>query len=350
MAWLKRNLVLVAGGVVALILLGGAGFFLYTKRQANNEVSALLVQAEQEFRQLMGRNPSVSQENIEAARTEQKRVSAMLEENRKHFGEFTSITNISSAEFKSLLETTISGLNDLADGLGVRRPSQFNYTFPEQRRSLVFDPADLVPWTHQLMEIKALCEVFYRARVHSVTGLRRAPIKTREAGYYILAGVRPATNTVAGVVLTPYEVVFNGFSSELAVILDQLARAPHCFLVKNIDVQRAERSGLETSGEPTAAPGYPLAFPGVPAPDPAARSTEQLMRDRYGLGPGRGGGPDRTAERYGISRPTRPSEPSPFYQPVPHAPVRRGPETVLDEQLLKFTVRVDAVRPMAVVR
>ena len=35
MSWIKRNLFMVVGGVISLALLGAAGFFLYTKYEAN---------------------------------------------------------------------------------------------------------------------------------------------------------------------------------------------------------------------------------------------------------------------------------------------------------------------------
>ena len=39
MGWIKRNLFFVVGGVLALGLLGGAGFFIYTGWARNAEVS-----------------------------------------------------------------------------------------------------------------------------------------------------------------------------------------------------------------------------------------------------------------------------------------------------------------------
>ena len=42
MSWIKRNLLFVIGSLVALILMGLAGWFLYTKWGLNNDVLASL--------------------------------------------------------------------------------------------------------------------------------------------------------------------------------------------------------------------------------------------------------------------------------------------------------------------
>ena len=71
MKWLKKNLFLVAGGLVALGLLGFAIFFLINSKQAVDEVSAQLSGQTEELKSLATHDPHPNQENIEAARKEQ---------------------------------------------------------------------------------------------------------------------------------------------------------------------------------------------------------------------------------------------------------------------------------------
>ena len=52
MAWIKRNLYFLIGGVVALALLGAAVFYLFTKNQMNNELTEKLDAAYGELTQL----------------------------------------------------------------------------------------------------------------------------------------------------------------------------------------------------------------------------------------------------------------------------------------------------------
>ena len=373
MAWLKRNLVLVVGGALAVILLGAAGFFLYSGYGKDSAVSNELQQAVQEFRRLNTRAPSANEQNIEAAITEQKRLDAILQEIRRHFAAFGTTTNIDNSEFKYLLANTIDELEKLAETYGVRRPNNFAYTFDNQRNQVSFQAHDLLPWTDQLLEIRALSEIIYRARVHSLLRIRRASSSTNDTPAYVLRGLQPVTNHVARAVTTPYEIVFQGFTPELAEVLNALAHSPQCFLVKNINVERSTTQVTSTtdtdpslsarygmvpqmgggmpqgaSPEQNLASRYGLPPGGVPGGPGGRASAEAQMASRYGL-PGAGGrGP---GGRYGGGRPGAPVQPmapapNPYLQPGFAAQPRRGPETVLDEQLLRFTMRLDVVRPL----
>src|SRR6266568_3433134 len=337
MNWLKRNLFLVGGGVVALGLLGFAVFFLLTRKQTVDEVTAELNTRTEEWKQLVARDPYPNQENIERAKGEQKRLADFLDQTRRFFVPVASFpTNLDGATFKNLLETTISELVHDAEKSGVTLPSSnhYDFTFKPQRSSLDFAPATLVPLAMQVSELRAICDVLFDARIHTLVGLRRSPVAKEDenaasSGDY-LGGRKPTTNTVTGAVLAPYEIVFHGFSTELAAVLEGFYRTPNCFIVKNIDVQTNVVSASADYFAPVYMPSYSFApSPGVPPP---ALTPMQQMQMRYGGRYNRG-----------------PSMPMPLAPPAPTlatpaAPVRKGPETVLDERPLKITMYVEAVR------
>jgi hypothetical protein len=377
MNWLKRNVILVAGGAVALVLLAAAGYFLWNSYQKDKAVSGELNREADQITRLNNASPSVTDDNIQAAKTEQERVSATVEKFREHFAPVGYYTNITSADFKFLLANTLNELNTLAESQGVRRPKDFAYTFDTQRGLVVFNPNELLPWTFQLLEIRALCETIYSARVHSILRILRPSVSTNDNAQVVLRGAQMTTNTVVGAVTTPYEVTFQGFSSELAAVLEGLASSPQCFLVQNINVEKSPSSGTTgTSGmDPAMAARYGV-NPAAMAPTPPS------LADRYGLGAGRYGanpaasryGANPAASRYGANPAAsryggnpaasrygeadgvmrdryglgpgaaRPAAPT-YYRP-PASSTRRGPETVLDEQLLRFTLRLEAVRPL----
>src|SRR5213075_1123242 len=111
MNWLKRNLFLVGGGGVALGLLGFAVFFLLTRKQSVDEVTAELNTRTEEWKQLVARDPYPNQENIERAKGEQKKLAEFLDQTRKFFVPAALFpTNLDGATFKNLLETTIAEL------------------------------------------------------------------------------------------------------------------------------------------------------------------------------------------------------------------------------------------------
>src|SRR3989442_4758130 len=285
MNWLKRNLFLVGGGVVALALLGFAIFFLLTRKSMVDQVTAELNTRTEEWKQLVARDPYPNPENIERAKGEQKKLAEFLDQTRKFFVPVASFpTNLDGATFKNLLETTISVLVHDAEKSGVSLPSsnRYDFTFKPQRSSLDFAPATLVPLAMQVSEIKAICDVLFDARVHTLVGLRRAPVAKDEEGTAssadYLSGRKPATNAVTGAVLAPYEIVFQGFSTELAAVLEGFYRSPNCFIVKNIDVQTNVVFASVGEFVPSYVPSYSFA-PGVPPP---VLNPYEQMRRRYG--------------------------------------------------------------------
>ena len=346
MNWLKRNLFLVMGGVAALVFLGLAGFYLYQQKQKESQVTAALEGQITEWKRLTSRDPSANEENIEAAKKEQTRLGELLRSNREFFLPTATFTNIDSATFKNLLETTIFDLEKLAARSGVSLPRDYHFTTKWLRQSVVFKEAELLPLAYQLVEIRALCAVLFEARVHALVRIRRVPVSKQDTGTSeYLTGSKITTNAVTGAVVTPYEVTFQAFSPELAAVLTGLQQSRHAFVVKMLDVEHIEDTGTLPMEETP----YSLPLPGV-VPAPATQQSEtERMRQRYGgMAPGGARGAGREfLQRYGSgpgAQPPgmRPGAPATVYAPAGSS--RRGPEVVLEEKQLKVTLTVDAVR------
>lgn len=338
MTWLKRNLFLVAGGLVALGMLGFAVFFLFTKKQAVDEVTGQLTAKTDELKTLTTADPYPNQENIEAAKKEQVKLANHLQGMRRYFVPVASYTNMDSAAFKVSLQTTISDMEHDAEKAGVALPNAgagsggYDFTFKPQRTSVVFAPETLVPLAMQVAEIQAMCDILFNARIENLLSLRRTPVaKEDEGAADYLFGRKPVTNAVTGAVLMPYEITFQGFSGELAAVLDGFNRSSNCFIVKNIDVQtNVVQAAAEST--PTYMP-YTMMAPSAAAPTPQM-SPRDLMMMRYGLRGSRYGRPPVT------EAPAAPAPTPGTFTP----PVRRGPETILDERPFKVTMYVEAVR------
>jgi hypothetical protein len=342
MDWIKKNLFLLASGLIALGLLGVAGWFCYQQKVAVDAVTTQLNEQTSRFESLMTRDPHPNEENIAAAKREQQRVGELLAEARKHFvpaGNFT--TNLDKETFRGFLETTIYQIERDAEKSGVTLPNnnKYDFTFKAQRGSFVFAPETLVPLAHQVAEIKGVCDVLFQARVHSLLSLRRVPVAKEDEGPTdFLVGKKPTTNAVTGAISTPYEIVFQGFTAELAGVLEGFYRTPHCFIVKNIDVQTNVATAVTAEGIVPQPYYQPYPYPAPSTAVPPQMSPGELMRRRYGLGPsGRPGSP--MLERYGIPAPAPPPA-APAYATA----ARRGPETVLDERPLRITLFVESVR------
>ena len=74
MAWIKRNLVLVISGVLALGLLGFGGYYLWSAIQKNNSIDAEIGSAKSEIERLLAREPTPNASNLNIARRELARL------------------------------------------------------------------------------------------------------------------------------------------------------------------------------------------------------------------------------------------------------------------------------------
>jgi len=196
---------------------------------------------------------------------------------------------VTSEEFAADLRRTIDQLQHEADAASVQLPPKYGFSFEAQRMIVKFAPGSLAPLAVQLGEVKTISEVFFAARVNALDGIQRVRVSDDDASgpqtdYLNEVSVR---NNLA--VETPYAVTFRSFSPELAAVLAGFAASPNGFIVKAINIVPA---GAVTQG---AAPGMPV--PASPAPT---------------VGTGRDGLP-----------------------------------TVLKEQLLRVTLEIVIVKPLA---
>ena len=242
MVWVKRNLGLVIGGVVALALLVVATVYLFSKRGEDQAVTAELDTATSRYQELLNRPVHPGDErgnvnNIELAKDEVQRLQGFLSQVREKFGTSSVPTNISNREFRALLDNTINDLQRTADSLGITLPQKdYWFTFAPQRTAVEFKSIDML--THQLLDVKELCEILYEAKVQDLKGIRRVPASSEDNNAQdFMTDKKATTNEVA--IVTPYELKFQGFSSELARVLDRLVQAKRCFVVRSVAVDRA---------------------------------------------------------------------------------------------------------------
>ena len=279
MVWVKRNLGLVIGGVVALALLVVAFIYLFSKRAEDQAVTEELETATTRYQTLLSRpvHPGDEQgrvNNIEIAKAEVKRLQAFLEEVRSKFGSSNVPTNISNREFRALLDNTVNDLQRTADSLGITLPQKdYWFTFAPQRTAVEFKSIDML--THQLLDVKELCEILYDAKVQDLKGIRRVPASTEDNNAQdFLTDKKATTNEVA--IVTPYELKFQGFSAELARVLERLVQAKRCFVVRSVAVDRAPEEQSATVG---AYPGYnPMSRYGNRYAPPPQAAPQRLTR------------------------------------------------------------------------
>jgi hypothetical protein len=357
MAWIKRNLYFLIGSVVALILMGLAGWYLYSKWQLNNESLEKLNQQYNVLQTLNNQAPhpgSGDIDNISAATKQQGELRDFIKGTRKHFQPIQPIPpapekgKLTDQQFSTALSRAIDQMQRDATNASVTLqqlpPPQekYSFSFETETHRMTFAAGSLEPLSVQLGEVKAICDVLFQAKINSLDGLRRERVSADEAAgpQADFLAEKSATNDMG--VLSPYELNFRCFSPELAAVLAGFASSPYAILVRSVNVELAGELPLDTTTTTmTVAPVVPNYV--QPTPAASQMSQDAAFRARYGLGPtgGRRGGEGG-----------RPLAPPPLAPPVVQPQVgvpqpaagKGGLQTVLDERQLKVSMMLVVVK------
>ena len=322
MDWIKRNLLFVIGGVVALVLMGLAGFYLYTGMGKNAEALDKLNAEYTALKGLNAQNPHPGDEkinNIQAAAKESQNVRGFISDRMatvfKAVPAIPDSTNVDNAMLNSALRSTVNQMRRDAAARGVQVATNYYFSFTAERDRLMFDKPGLLPLSVQLGEVKAICDVLFAARVNAIDNIRREKVslhdtEAQQSNDYL--DRTTMTNDIA--LVSPYEVSLRCFSSEVAAILSGFASSPNGLIVRAINVEPAVLGGeFGTPGSVTTG-GYP-----VPTGYPVGRP---IMAEE-GLAP--------------APRPVA-------VQPAATPGGRGGLPTLLDEKQLKVTLLVEVVK------
>jgi len=351
MAWIKRNLGFVIGSLVALVLMGLPGFYLYSKWSLNSSIVGQLDEQYAELDRLNKLNPHPGEpgkiDNIEEAKNQQKQLRDILNKSRTHFERIAPIPDmpkVADPDFSRALSRTIDELQKQATSTSVNLPPKtaggsYSFSFEAQKSRVSFAPGSLRGLSVQLGEVKAICDILFQAKINSLESLRRGSFSPDVASSpqaqtdYIAR--HSTTNELA--VLSPYEITIRCFSSELAAVVAGFASSPYGLIVKTLNVEPGVTATPEEGAAATMAPAPVVAQPQPqPVPRTSTAEAERAMQSRYGpggpSGRGEGGRP-----RY---QPPPPVTPAPAPAPAAHG----GLPTVLDEKQLKVTMTVDVVK------
>src|ERR1039457_5759183 len=334
MAWIKRNLFFVMGGMLALGLLGAAGFYDYKGWSHNSAKTDQLKEIYGMLRNLTGQKPSPGNDkvdNIAGAREAERQSRDCIRQAADYFQPMAPIPNtgnnaVSSESFAAALRRTIDQLQHEAEVASVTLPPKYNFSFEAQRSLVKFSPGSLASLAAQFGEVKTISEILFAARVNSLDGIQRVRVSDDDANgpqadYFDGHSV---TNNLA--VLTPYQITFRSFSPEVGEVLAGFASSPHGFIVKSINVQPA---GAAAATAPETAVLMPavlmLAVPMLAVPMLAQPYLPPGLRARPAIPP------------------AAPPAAPPTTLPT-RVPGRGGFQTVLNEQLLRVTLVVEVVK------
>ena len=334
MLWIKRNLFLALGGLVALGALGFGGFYLWTNVSENKKVEAQLEEKKAGLQKLYNAVPFPSTNNIAIARDDLKRVQAAVRKTKEYFTPLP-YEKVTGQAFKTLLDTTLYELRDKAQQTSVLLPSKtYAFSFSAQKDKFNFADGSFPALSEQLAEVRAICTILFEAKINRLINVRRTRVTPDDPpGSSDYLELRAEPNELTGTLANPYQIEFRSFSPELASVLESFYKSTNGFLVKAIQVEPETEPGGVGGPVPTgAAPSAPAS---VTPPPPQPRV----------LPPG--------VAPPGVAPPRVPPAVAPPAQPGPAiakppgavAPAAEGIKTVLNEKLLKITFLIDVIRP-----
>src|SRR2546421_10022841 len=245
MSWIKRNLYFLIGGLIALGLMGGAGWYLYSKWELNNQTFDKLTEQYEALKKLNSQPlqaGSGSVDNITLAKQQQQQVRDFLKKTQPHFQRIPPIPDVpklSDREFSTTLSRTIDQMQHDATNLSVAVPKNYGFSFDAQRSRMSFPAGSLPLLATQVGEVKAICDVLFQAKVNSLDNIRRERISADDntGNQTDYLNEKSVTNELA--VVTPYELTMRCFSQELADVLAGFASSPHGLIVKKVNTEPA---------------------------------------------------------------------------------------------------------------
>ncbi len=331
MGWLKRNLFFAVGVVVAIGLLGVAGFYDYMEWQHNQTAFGKLNEIYTQWSSANKQKPSPGSgqvDNIKTAGDQERQLRQWIGQTRNYFQPIDPIPKpangpVTDPLFAGTLHRTLAQLKGEAGAANVVLPPDFAFSFSAYVAGgtaagdrLTFAPGSLEPLSVQLGEVKTVSEILFAAGVNALDGVQRLRVSPDDASGPITDYLddQPVTNDLA--LLTPYQVTFRGFSPEIARVLQGFASSSHGFIVKNINVQPAGAVGA------VGAVGAAGTNPNEMAAYLQAAGVQASIAQAGGRFVNIAGAPT----------------------PPGTLPGKGGLQTVLNEQLLRVTLTVEVVK------
>jgi len=288
---LKKNMTLVVGGAITLVLLIALLVLLLKFNSSYQKVNRELQTAQQRLAILNGRDPFPSEENVVMVQTNLtvlqelfRRLAASLQEGQ------AEPPKMEPAEFNLRLDQASRGLLSAAAKAKIGLPARFSFGFERYAvAGTLPDAADVPRLVTQLETVELLCNLLYASRIGAIETIERpvfeasarpatAPevfIDPRQQRY---GGGAPAASPSAGpadTYLDPsglftrekYTLIFRGRDAAVLDFLNAAAAHKRFIAVTRLKMEnemgipkpvevRSVSSGSPAPGAPPAAPVY----------------------------------------------------------------------------------------------
>jgi hypothetical protein len=255
MLWIKRNMFLAVGGLVALILLGLGVFLLLGARSRNEELETQIEETKTKLQTFDRAAVSATAANVDVAKKEAEKLKGASQQLQRFFTPVPA-EKVVGLEFRRYRDNTLAELHRAAEQARTTLPSKnYSFSFETQKSKVEFREGTFPAIPQQMAEVKALCRILFDAHVDPLVNIRRARVSEDDvqgntATDYLAGKVE--TNAQTMTVTSPYEFTFHCLSAELAAVMQGLLQSPHGFVVKAIHVEPAVE--VAAAAQPGQAP------------------------------------------------------------------------------------------------
>lgn len=269
MGWIKRNIFFVVGGVVSLLLLGGAGYYIWSESERNTKAGDDLTAVYDTLDKLAKQEPKPGNDkvnNAAIAKEQEQELRNWINSASAYFQPISGIPpgiNVSSKDFGTALSRTVDQMQHAAEGAGITLPPKYGFSFEAQRAKMTFAAGSVDLLAQQLGEVKALTDILFATRINSLDSIQRVRVSEDDAQGAAADYLddHPTTNELA--ILTPYVVTFRCFTTELARVLAGVSKGQSTIIIKSVNVAPAGSSGTTPLGMAGDLGMPPIRMPGA---------------------------------------------------------------------------------------
>ena len=298
----RKNMPLVIGGVITLLLVGVLGYVLFSAQSSYATANSELQTKGMRMKRLLDRPVYPSDANVGTMESQLGIYEDYLEDLFGAVSEGqTELEAVNRDHFRQVLQQTLRGLYQAAHKNSIKLPPEFAFGFQRYASGVLPAEEDLERLIDQLQTVKALCEILYESGVGELVSIERtvfekdAQTVAQSEEEYTGARRRGGRMEEAVVAAPATDLVVDEdglFSKERYVlsykaqdkanwnVLSRLAQGAPFTIVSRMEVQNNERPSVSLP-KPAEAPALAAgARPGGPAMRGGAGAEEDAVLPR----------------------------------------------------------------------
>jgi hypothetical protein len=291
MSWAKRNIYFLVCCIVAVVLLGAAGWYCWSSYSANNTNWDQLKAAYDQMKQFADKKPgpgNAEVDNIKAAKEQTEQARLRVAEMEKFFTPVKGIPDTNRFNDRMLafaVRETVSQLRTAAQTKGVTIPNsnpEFAFSFSLQMGKTIYDTNSVEMLSKELGEVKTICDTLFGSRILALNSIQRE--RTADDASLMGSSQPDYTDAISltngNIVIAPYQVTFECYTPQLGSVLSSFANYPHTIVVKTLNIQPADAAvgGMGGVGNYGSQAGYNGQMPSNPYASQAAAQPQPTVR------------------------------------------------------------------------